>query len=116
MAIPAAPAAEVNVHTNQYMEQDPLPGGSRRRFKEEDDDEQEKNNSKRLQREMEEFGYSDSDSYCSSSDSDVDHGDVDGDADVEVNHHVKEDNPLPGGSRKRTRDGAKEDGSVSGSG
>ncbi|TKS76392.1 hypothetical protein D9C73_009446 [Collichthys lucidus] len=59
---------------------------------------------------MEEFGYSDSGSYCSSSDSDVDHGDVDGDADGEVNHHVKEDNRLPGGSRKRTRDGAKEDG------
>ncbi len=104
---PAGPAAEINEHANQHMEEDPLPGGSRRRPGEEDDDEEKESSIKRLKREMEEFGYSDSDSYCS----DADDEDIDEDAgaDMEVNHHVKEDDPLPGGSRKRGRDVDEED-------
>lgn len=71
--IQAAPAAEINEHVHLDIEEDPLPGGSRRRTRE---DEEEENSSKRLRGDMEGFGYSDS--WTSDDD--------DEDADIEVNH------------------------------
>lgn len=74
-------------------EDDPLAGGSQKRSRQENDDKEDENTIKRFKRELEEFGYSDLDSFL----------DSDEDADKEVNHYVEEDDLLAGGSQKRSR-------------
>lgn len=99
----AAALAEANMDINQHVDEEPLPGRSRKRSRVEDDEEE--GNIKRLMKELEEFAYSDTDSYYSSSDVD----DEDAGAGILEVNHVRAEEPLPGRSRKRKRDNDEED-------
>ncbi|XP_044204634.1 surface protein-like isoform X1 [Thunnus albacares] len=98
---------DAGMEDNQDIpEEDPLPGGSRRRSREEDEDIEERS-SKRF-RWWDEFADSDSDS-----DDDVDCTGMnlvqDPGADMEVNQHVREEDSLPNGSTKRSREDDEEE-------
>lgn len=98
-------------YNQDVSEEDPLPGGSRRRSREEDEEDEER--SRKQFQWWDEFA--DSDSDCGSdSDSDStgdDYMECTGiipvqhaGAFVKVNQHVGEEDQLPGGSNKRSRE------------
>ncbi|KAM7372881.1 hypothetical protein PAMP_007774 [Pampus punctatissimus] len=106
---------DAGVEDNQDVsEENPLPGGSRKRSRE--DRESEESEQFRW---WDEFADSDSDCYDSDADSTGDDHvastgmnpvqDVGVGANMEVNQHAREVDPLPGGSKKRSRENDEEE-------